>query len=230
MTNSTKKAAPVALVTGASRGIGAAISQSLEGSGWTVIAPTRTEMDLSRPESIEDFLGTNLGDMHIQGIVLNAGINNPKLLSELSSMEVDRILQVNLQSSFRLVSALVPHMVKSSFGRIVAISSAYANRARAGRSAYSASKAGLEALIRTIAIEYANSGLVANSVCPGFVDTDLTRANNSKIQMDEIVSRIPIGRLASVEEVGRLVDFLMSPDNAYITGQTIAIDGGLSCT
>jgi 3-oxoacyl-[acyl-carrier protein] reductase len=121
-------------------------------------------------------------------------------------------------------------MASAGFGRVVGISSAYANRARTGRAAYSASKAALEALIRSVAVEFARSGVVANCVAPGFVDTELTRKNNTPQMIDALLQRVPVGRLASPAEIGRTVAFLMAPENEYITGQTIAVDGGFACT
>jgi 3-oxoacyl-[acyl-carrier protein] reductase len=113
-------------------------------------------------------------------------------------------------------------------GRIVGISSAYSLRARSGRSAYSSSKASLDSFLRTVALEYAARGILVNSVSPGFVSTQLTTANNSEAELAELMKKIPLGRFAQPKEVAKLVFFLGSNDNTYITGQSVAIDGGLA--
>jgi 3-oxoacyl-[acyl-carrier protein] reductase len=221
-------AARTVLLTGGSRGIGLAVSEALRADGWKVIAPTRLEMDLSKPTTIATFLNT-LSE-RIDGLVLGAGVNRPAQIGKQTLEQWEAINAVNTLSNVALVSALCPAMASSGFGRIVGISSAYANRARPGRAAYSASKAALEALVRAVAVEFAGSGVVANCVAPGFVDTELTRANNTPEMIEAVLHRIPIGRLATPSEVGRAVAFLMAPDNAYITGHTLVVDGGFACT
>lgn len=216
------------LVTGASRGIGLGIAERLAAGGWSVLAPTRAELDLAEPSSVTAYLSAL--DGLVSGLVLNAGINRPARIDEMASAHWQAIQQVNLDSSFQLISGLAPAMAGAGFGRIVAVSSAYATRSRAGRAAYSASKAALEALVRSTALEFAEFGVLANCVAPGFVDTDLTRANNSAEAIELLLRRVPVGRLASVADVSRAVEFLMSPDNSYITGQTLAVDGGFLCT
>lgn len=216
-----------ALVTGSSQGIGAGIVLSLRADGWNLLTPTRDELNLSEPASIECFLSSL--DVPVDGLVLNAGINVPGLIGKMSVGTYEKIQLVNVTSGFELLSGLVPPMAERDFGRVVAISSAYSLRARGGRVAYSASKAALEAVVRTVSIEFADRGVVANCVAPGFVDTELTRKNNTPAMIDGILHRVPVGRLASAEEIGRAVTFLMSPDNEYITGQTLNVDGGFSC-
>jgi 3-oxoacyl-[acyl-carrier protein] reductase len=220
--------ARTALVTGGSRGVGAGVVEALIADGWTVVAPARSDLDLAELDSIAAYVESVAAP--IDGLVLNAGINLPAPLGELSMAAWQEIMGVNATASFALVSALCPGMAERGFGRVVAISSAYATRARAGRAAYGASKAALEGLIRAVAVEYAGSGVVANCVAPGFVDTDLTRRNNTPEMIDALLERVPVGRLATPTELGRAVAFLMSPDNAYITGQTLVVDGGFSCT
>jgi 3-oxoacyl-[acyl-carrier protein] reductase len=121
-------------------------------------------------------------------------------------------------------------MEKNGEGRVVFISSAYALKSKEGRSAYSASKAAMEAFIRTCALEYSKQNILFNSIAPGFIETDLTLANNNATQIKELTERIPLGRLGQPVEIAELVKFLGSPSNTYITGQTINIDGGFSLT
>lgn len=217
------------LVTGASRGIGASIAEALGAAGWEVLAPSRGDLDLAKPDSVSDYL-ESLSERPVDGLVINAGINTPAPLGTLTVADWERIQQVNVTSAFALVSALAPRMAQRQFGRIVGISSAYAGRARAGRAAYSASKSALEALIRTVAVEFAPSDVIANCIAPGFIDTELTRANNSPEMIARLLERVPVGRLAAPEEIARVVVFLMAESNQYLTGQSINVDGGFACT
>lgn len=217
-----------ALVTGASRGIGAAISRAFLESGWEVISPTRSELDLTRQDSVERFVeGSNSS---VDALIINAAENYPQKIADLGYDDLSRTMQVNFGSSFQLVQKISEQMKVRKFGRIVGISSAYSTRAREGRVAYSASKAALEALIRTVAVEGAADGILANCVAPGFVNTELTKANNSPDQIRLLLGRVPLGKLIEPEEVARLVYFLASDENLSITGQTISIDGGFNCT
>ena len=219
---------PVALVTGGSRGIGRAIVEELAAQGWSVLAPSRSELDLADPSSVDGFVASL--DSGVSGLVLNAGVNSPRPLGELSFEDWQLIHQVNEASAFQLISALVPGMAERGMGRVVAVSSAYADRARNGRAAYSASKSGLEALMRSVAVEFGSGGVVANCVAPGFVDTDLTRLNNTPETIATLLERVPVGRLADPSEIAAAVAFLMSEQNRYITGHTLHVDGGFACT
>jgi len=216
-----------ALVTGGSRGIGAAIAEQLQSDGWSVLSPTRSELDLSDLGSIGPYLDS-IGPVF--GVVFNAGINSPRDFAEISDTEWAEILRVNTESSLRILQHLAPAMADAGGGRIVVISSAYAGRSREGRAAYSASKAALESLIRSVTVEFAGLGVMANAVAPGFVDTELTRANNDAATIARLLERVPVGRLAEPNEIARAVAFLLSPDNHYISGQVLAVDGGWACT
>ncbi len=216
------------LVTGGSRGIGRAVSEVLNVRGWQVLAPSRQELDLADASSVGAFLSSLTTE--VDGLVLNAGVNSPRDLGALSFEEWNKVHQVNETSAFQLVSGLVPMMAQRGRGRLVAITSAYTARSREGRAAYSASKSGLEALMRSVAVEYSSSGVIANSVAPGFVDTDLTRQNNTDETIMRLLEQVPVGRLAEPKEIAEAVAFLMSDDNRYITGHTLNVDGGFACT
>ena len=216
------------LVTGASRGIGQSIALRLASQGWSVLSPTRDELDLDSYESVRSYLERL--SHPIDGVVLCAAVNSPQRITDLSLMNWGTTLQTNLQASLQLLTALLPGMEARGFGRVVAVSSMYAQRARGGRAAYGMTKAALEALVRFVTVECAHKGVLANAVAPGFVDTELTQRNNDPASIAQITERIPVGRLASPEEVAEAVAFLASPSNTYITGQILAVDGGWSCT
>ena len=162
-------------------------------------------------------------------LVLNAGINVPENLRELSPENWSDTQRVNVASNLQLLQGLLPRMADAGYGRVVAVSSVYAHRARPGRVAYSSSKAAIEELIRAVAVEYGPFGVLANCVAPGFVLTDLTYQNNDAEQLQALSQRIPVGRLAEPEEIARFIAWLASAENSYITGQAIAIDGGFLC-
>lgn len=217
------------LLTGGSRGIGSAIAERLAADGWSVLAPARAELDLGSANSVAAFLAGGGAD-GVDGLVLNAGINEPMAFAEVDDDAFDRMLTVNLESSMRILRAVAPAMAERGFGRIVGVSSLYASRARDARAVYSVTKAGLEALLRSVTVEYAGRGVLANAVAPGFVDTELTRKNNSAEVIAGLLERVPVGRLARVQEVADAVAFLMSERNTYITGQVLAVDGGWQVT
>jgi 3-oxoacyl-[acyl-carrier protein] reductase len=166
--------------------------------------------------------------LEFDGLVLCAGSNSPREFNDVDTNDYNRILDINLNSNRLLIRYALPAMQKNEFGRIVAVSSSYSTITRLGRSTYSISKAGLEALIRSVALENAEKNIVANSVIPGFIATPLTLRNNDKFQLEKILERIPIGRLGNPAEIAKTVRFLISNENTYITGQSIRVDGGFS--
>ena len=213
-----------ALVTGASRGIGAAIAARFAAFGAVVLAPSRAEMDLNNGGSITAYVERLKTPVDI--LVNNAGVNWPQALAELEDERLDETLRVNLAGPARLARGLAPGMVARGYGRIVNMSSVWGLVSCEGRAAYAASKAGLIGLTRTMALELAPAGVLVNAVAPGYVATDLTRQNNSPAKLAEIEKLIPLGRLAKPDEIAELVAFLCSQRNSYITGQVLVCDGG----
>jgi NAD(P)-dependent dehydrogenase (short-subunit alcohol dehydrogenase family) len=214
------------LLTGGRGGIGSAIRDLLNSAGHSVIAPSREDLDLSDPKAVSNWIESNL-DLEIDALILSAGINNPCDFNIVPDDEYLRIIQVKLNSNRLILKAFLPGMQFRKLGRIVAISSSYSSIAREGRSSYSVSKAGLEALIRSVAVENAQFNIIANSIAPGFIETPLTIKNNNPIQLEKIKQRIPLNRLGTPHEVAELTKFLLN-ENTYITGQSIRIDGGFS--
>lgn len=214
------------LVTGGSRGIGLEIVRHFRESGHEVLAPGRDALDLLDCQSIESFTREN---PEIDVLVNNAAINEIDSLDNVSLDSWQRALQVNLTAPFLLIQHAAKHMSVQKWGRIVNIGSVYSFVTREGRAPYTASKSGLSGLTRSAAIEYAKYNILVNQVCPGFVETDMTRQNNSPDQISAISKQIPLGRLASPSEVARYVCFLASEDNSYITGQVTMVDGGFLC-
>jgi len=216
-----------ALVTGASRGIGAAIAAQLEQDGCRVLTPSRSEMDLTSSSSVERYLA-NLNEA-VDILVNNAGVNQIAALGELDLTNVTSTLQVNLLAAFQLTQSLSKGMQKRKYGRIVNISSLWSVVTRAGRTSYAMSKTAINGMTRSMAVELAPFNVLVNAVAPGYVLTDLTRQNNSSEEIEKIAQSIPMKRLATPEEIANLVSFLCSEKNTYLTGQTIIADGGYSC-
>ena len=216
-----------ALVTGASREIGKSIKESLLNEQIEVISPSRNELDLSSSESIDNFL-TNLSKS-IDILVNNAGILKVGKHNDLSSSDFQEILQVNVIAPFEIISGVVESMKQKKFGRIVNISSIWGQISREGRSLYSSSKAALDALTKSFALEFGPYNVLINSVAPGYVDTELIKKHNTDLELAEIKKTIPLQRFAKKTEISNLVKFLCSEDNSYVTGQIITIDGGYVC-
>ena len=216
-----------ALVTGASRGIGAAIAQRLVADGYHVLAPMRQEMDLESNTSIDTYL-SKIKD-HIDILVNSAGINRISFMSDIKDRDIDDTLQINLIAPLRIIREVSPSMQKKGFGRIVNISSVWSIVSRAGRISYSMSKAALNGMTRSLAMELSSYNILVNSVAPGYVLTDLTRQNNSEAELEIIRKTIPLQRLAEPQEIANVVAFLCSEQNTYLTGQTLVVDGGFTC-
>ncbi len=219
--------ARTALVTGASRGIGKAVAGLFRDNGIKVLAPTRGEMDLLSDSSIDAYMGNLTENVDI--LVNNAGINILATTPQIRDEDLDAMFRTNLLAPMRLIRALSPGMAERNYGRIVNISSIWSEISKAGRVMYSTTKSGINGMTRSMAVEFARKGILVNSVAPGYVNTELTRKNNSEEDLKLIAETIPMGRLAEPAEIARLVFFLCSGNNSYITGQTLFIDGGFSC-
>jgi NAD(P)-dependent dehydrogenase (short-subunit alcohol dehydrogenase family) len=218
---------PTALVTGASGGIGRAIAARLGQDGCRTVRPSKVELDLSSRESVAAYLSRFSTPVDV--LVNCAGINRLATGVEVSDADVADTLATNLTGPVSLCRTLAPRMVKRGFGRIVNISSIWSIVAKPGRLAYSISKAGLNAMTRSLAVELARFNVLVNAVAPGFVDTALTRQNNSPEEIEVIRRSIPMERLARPEEIAEVVAFLCSERNTYVTGQIIPVDGGFTC-
>jgi NAD(P)-dependent dehydrogenase (short-subunit alcohol dehydrogenase family) len=218
----------LALITGASRGIGAAIRTELEKDGCHVVTPSRAELDLGKPDSIDAFVKAQ-GHLAVDILVNNAGINVLNLIPAIDAATWQTMLQTNLTAALRLIQAFAPGMASRGWGRILSISSILGVVTREQRAAYSMTKAALNALTRSAAVEFGPAGVLVNALAPGYVDTDLTRQNNTPEMIEAIQSTIPLRRLARPEELARAAAFLVSEENTYLTGQTLLVDGGFTC-
>ena len=214
-----------ALVTGASRGIGLAIAIQLREEGYQVYTPKHSELDLADLESIDAFCKM-YENQAFDVIVNNAGINEINLIENITEDELLRTFNINLLGPIRLLRNLIPQMKKKNYGRIVNIGSIWGTVSKSGRTVYAATKHGIHGVTQTLAVELAPYNILVNTVCPGFTLTELTKKNNSKEQIAEISSTIPMGRLAKPEEQAYAVSFLLSEKNTYITGQQLIVDGG----
>jgi len=213
-----------ALITGASRGIGKALHDVLLDAGrYTVLAPTRREMNLNNPESIEDYLQEVPG---VDILINNAGINILKAVDQIDDNSLHQMLSVNLEAPLRLIRKIVPHMKSNMFGRIVNISSIWGIQSKELRTLYSMTKFGLNGITKALGRELGEYNILVNSVCPGYVNTELTQKNIPSHEQEIIKKTIPLGRFAEPEEIAKFIKFLISDENSYITGQVLVIDGG----
>ena len=218
----------LALITGASRGIGAAIRTELERRGCRIVVPSRAELDLGKPDSINAYIEAQ-GHLAVDILINNAGINVLNPIPAIDEATWQAMLQTNLTAALRLTQAFAPSMAKRGWGRILSISSILGIVTREQRAAYSMTKAALNALTRSAAVEFGPAGVLVNALAPGYVDTDLTHQNNTPEVLAAIQSTIPLRRLGRPEELARTAAFLVSEENTYLTGQTILVDGGFTC-
>ncbi|SFM19769.1 3-oxoacyl-ACP reductase FabG [Marinobacter zhejiangensis] len=241
-------AGKIALVTGASRGIGKAIADSLAAQGATVVGTATTQagadaitdylksagydgfgivMNVADPESIDAGLkkiGEDAGAPLI--LVNNAGITRDNLLMRLKDDDWADVIETNLASVYRTSKAVLRGMAKARWGRIINVSSVVAGMGNPGQANYCAAKAGVEGFTRSLAKEMSNRGITSNCVAPGFIDTDMTKKLDDK-QREAMLEIIPAGRLGQPEEVAAVVSFLASDAAGYVTGETIQVNGGM---
>jgi 3-oxoacyl-[acyl-carrier protein] reductase len=238
----------VALVTGASRGIGAAIAQYLGKQGATVIGTATTQNgaeqigaalqqagvqgvgmaldvnDAAQVEAVLKQITEQFGDITI--LVNNAGVTRDTLLMRMKEDDWDAVLSTNLKSVFRLSQAVLRPMMKARYGRIINISSVVGHSGNAGQTNYAAAKAGMTGFTKSLAQEVGSRGITVNCVAPGFIDTDMTR-ELAEEQRNRLLQQIPLGRLGQVEDIAAAVAFLASPAAGYISGETLHVNGGM---
>jgi 3-oxoacyl-[acyl-carrier protein] reductase len=238
----------IALVTGASRGIGKAIALDLAKQGYTVIGTATTDTgatkistylesagfngkgltaNVANDESVEALYESIIATYDPPGVLVNnAGITRDNLLMRMKPEEWAEVIQTNLSSIFRVSRACIKAMTKARWGRIINISSVVGSSGNGGQTNYSASKAGIEGFTRSLAKEIGSRGITVNAVAPGFIDTDMTR-KLPKQQTETLLAQIPLARLGQPEEVASVVGFLASDKGAYITGETLHVNGGM---
>ncbi|MGR9105339.1 MAG: 3-oxoacyl-ACP reductase FabG [Gammaproteobacteria bacterium] len=238
----------IALVSGASRGIGRAILLSLAADGHIVIGTATTEpgaelisaalsecggqgagrkLDVTDAESIEETVNAVTREFGAPTVLVNnAGITRDNLLMRMKDDEWDSILSTNLSSVFRMSKACLRGMMKARFGRIINITSVVALTGNPGQANYSAAKAGIIGFTKSLAREVGSRNITVNSVAPGFIDTDMTRSLPES-QREALIASIPLGRLGSAEEVANAVSFLASERASYISGETLHVNGGM---
>jgi 3-oxoacyl-[acyl-carrier protein] reductase len=242
----------VALVTGATRGIGKAIAEALARDGATVVGTATTDqgaasiaaylqatqgtgpgknqgmkLDVTDAKSITETIAdiqARVGEVAI--LVNNAGITRDNLLVRMKDEEWDAILDTNLKSAYRLSKAVLRGMMKARHGRIINIGSVVGVSGNAGQTNYSAAKAAIVGFTKSLAQEVGSREITVNCVAPGFIDTDMTRSLD-EAQRAKLIERIPLGRLGSPQDVAHAVAFLASPEAAYITGATLHVNGGM---
>ena len=237
----------VALVTGASRGIGRAIAQRLAAQGAFVVAAARSEnvkavvgeisasggkaesvsLDVTEADAAAQFVAAAL-ERHgrVDVLVNNAGITRDQLLLRMKPDDWDAVIATNLTAAFALTQAALKPMIKQRAGRIICISSVVGQSGNPGQANYAASKAGLIGFAKAVALEVASRGITVNVVAPGMIETDMTRAITGSAR-EEWASKIPLRRLGTPDDIASAVCFLASDEASYITGHVLAVNGGM---
>lgn len=237
--------ARVALVTGASRGIGAAIAEALKDAGFTVVGTATTA---AGAEKIEERLAPNGGGVVLNVadtesvtaalatikerfgaplvLVNNAGITQDNIIMRMKEEEWDSVINTNLSALYRVIKPCLRDMTRARWGRIINISSVVGSMGNAGQANYAAAKAGVDGLTRALAREVGSRSITVNSVAPGFIQTDMTDAL-PEAQKDALLGQIPLGRLGKAEEVASAVAWLASEGGAYVTGTVLHVNGGM---
>ncbi len=230
------------LITGASRGIGKDIALKSKEKGYEVLGTSTTnegvsnlrengihglQLNLNDKKSVESF-NYLLTQEHpdIAVLVNNAGITRDNIVLRMTEEEWMDVLNINLNGAFKISKTVLKFMLKKRWGRILNITSTSASTGNRGQANYSAAKAGIEAFSKSLAKEVGSRGITVNAIAPGYIQTDMTKVISEKVK-EEILSQIPLSRFGKPEEISQLVDFLISDEASYITGQTIHINGGL---
>ena len=234
----------VALVTGGSRGIGAAISTALKEAGYRVAAnyagndeaaaAFRAETGIPVYKwSVADYDACKAGIAQVEAdlgpvevLVNNAGITRDAMFHRMTPEQWNQVISTNLNGVFNMTHPIWPGMRDRKFGRVINISSVNGQKGQAGQSNYSAAKAGDIGITRALAQEGARAGITVNAICPGYIGTEMVRAIDEKILNERIIPQIPVGRLGEPEEIARCVVFLASDDAGFLTGSTISPNGG----
>ena len=230
------------LITGASRGIGKDIALKSKENGYIVLGTSTSEegaqglekegilglvLNLNDSKSIEGFNDALIKDHSDIEILINiAGITRDNIVLRMSDEEWMDVLNVHLNGTFKISKTVLKFMLKKRWGRIINITSTSASTGNRGQANYAAAKSGVEAFSRSLAKEVGSRGITVNSVAPGYIETDMTEQINNKMK-EEILKQIPLSRFGRAEEVAQLIEFLITDEASYITGQTIHINGGL---
>ena len=230
------------LITGASRGIGKDIALKSKENGYIVLGTSTSEegaqglekegilglvLNLNDSKSIEGFNDALIKDhSDIEILINNAGITRDNIVLRMSDEEWMDVLNVHLNGTFKISKTVLKFMLKKRWGRIINITSASASMGNRGQANYAAPKSGVEAYSTSLAKEVGSRGITVNSVAPGYIETDMTEQINNKMK-EEILKQIPLSRFGRAEEVAQLIEFLITDEASYITGQTIHINGGL---
>lgn len=228
----------LAVVTGGTRGIGRAIVERLLADGAEVIATGRAAtgdvpgaryegVDMEVPQQVEAF-SRKLAELKPDILINNAGFNKNMPFAEIPAELFDRIQQVNVTAPFRFSQAVLAGMRERKWGRIVGISSIFGMISKEYRASYSTSKFALDGMMTALAAEVAVDGILVNCVAPGFTETDMTRTALGEQGIADLVARVPIRRMAQPHEIAAFTAWLAGPENTYISGQIIAIDGGFT--
>jgi 3-oxoacyl-[acyl-carrier protein] reductase len=229
----------VALVTGASRGIGLAIAQELAKQGAKVVGTSTTEAgaknvpgigkvlnvrDAAQCDALIESIQKEAGDIGI--LVNNAGITRDNLALRMKDAEWDEVIETNLRAIFRLSRAVMRGMMKARWGRIINITSVVGAAGNPGQANYAAAKAGVVGMTKSLARELGSRNITVNCVAPGFIDTDMTRALSDE-QRKALLGQIPLGRLGTAQDVAAAVAYLASPGGGYVTGAVLHVNGGM---
>ncbi len=247
MSDTTTQAQQVALVTGASRGIGAAIALTLAQQGYKVIGTATTDEgaeriskalsafagcagknlnvnDAAAAEALIDAISKEHGGLHV--LVNNAGITRDTLAMRMKDEDWDAVLETNLKAVFRMSRAVIRPMMKQRYGRIISITSVVGASGNAGQANYAAAKAGVAGMTRALARELGSRNITVNCVAPGFIETDMT-ASLPEDQQKALLSQIPLGHLGKPSDIAHAVAYLASANAAYVTGQELHVNGGM---